>query len=149
METLLQQPPAPTVRFVANNKLHDDQHVKQFDDATSRPIESVSRQHEASSSRPVHYESKPANYESSSSKPVNHEPSSSKPVNHEFSSSKSVVNDDPKSHAFDSQLTASKQIEKPKKSHKFNAAEISAAEKRRQHELGQLQTRFCDSISTR
>lgn len=125
METLLQQPPAPTVRFVSNNRTQDEHPAKQFIDATSKPIDSSS-----SLSEPV------IKSEASSSKPViKNEPTSSKLViKPETSLSKPVVN---------------YQTIKREPSHKFTSVEISTAEKRHKHELGQLQTRFCDSISTR
>lgn len=133
MESLLQQPPAATVRFVSNQsqtKTHEEPVVKQFIDATSRPIYNntftTTTKHSSSSSGQMKYD------EPSSSKSVYVEPpqpSSSKPVK--------VVKPKPVT------------VKQPEKSHRFSHAEVSAAEKKRQREITQLQTRFCDNISTR
>lgn len=151
MESLLQQPPAATVRFIANNRTtQEEQPVKQFIDATSKPIhsstpvfkneastsksamksEASSSQHEASSSQ---HEASSSKHEASSSK---HEAGSSKPK----ATSKPVVKQE---------ATLPNPIVKKEPTHKFTSTEISAAEKRRKHEIDQLQTRFCDNISTR
>ncbi|KAK4521942.1 uncharacterized protein ATC70_004481 [Mucor velutinosus] len=135
MESLLQQAPAPTVRFIAHNKElastavtavspQQQQPVKHYIDATAEPISNANirlppRQYEASASS-----SSPAT--ASSSKPI----PNNKPLQVERLEPVNVPVLD----------TVSKK--------QYSAKELSQADKRRKHEYRQLQTRFCDTFRT-
>lgn len=138
MESLLQQPPAATVRFVANSRNATTQeHVKEFTDSTSKPITSQSLQKplneagSSSSSSTVNYQAPNNVY---SSPIIINIPSSSKPV------------EQPKP------VVQTKPVEQPivnsQPTRKFTNAEMKAAEKKRKFEISQLQSRFCDSFKT-
>ncbi|KAL9545680.1 hypothetical protein PS6_008091 [Mucor atramentarius] len=139
MESLLQQAPAPTVRFIAHNKeptsttvaaaVLPQQPVKHFIDATAEPISNANiklptatRQFEASSSS--------SSASALSSKPIVAKADSIKPVHVEKAKPANVpaVEAAPKRH--------------------YSAKELSLADKRRKHEFRQLQTRFCDTFRT-
>ncbi|GAA5810944.1 hypothetical protein MFLAVUS_004372 [Mucor flavus] len=138
MESLLQQPPAATVRFVANSRNATTQeHVKEFTDSTSKPITSQSLQKplneagSSSSSSTVNYQAPNNVY---SSPIIINIPSSSKPV------------EQPKP------VVRTKPVEQPivnsQPTREFTNAEMKAAEKKRKFEISQLQSRFCDSFKT-
>jgi hypothetical protein len=142
MESLLQQAPAPTVRFIANNKepsttttstaaaTTPQQPVKQFINATAQPIGyTIAKQ-----STPVEQSEA-----SSSSLPLS---SSSKSiVNHIVNEKKPVQIEKPK------QVNPPDAVEQISKKH-YTSKELSNADKRRKHEFRQLQTRFCDTFRT-
>ncbi|KAF1803603.1 hypothetical protein FB192DRAFT_1279251, partial [Mucor lusitanicus] len=143
MESLLQQAPAPTVRFIAHNKESataeaaasspQQQPVKHFIDATAEPISSSNirlptpptRRFEASAS--------------SSSSSLSATASSSKPIPAKVDN-KPVQVEKPKPVDVPVVDTASKK--------QYSAKELSQADKRRKHEFRQLQTRFCDTFRT-
>ncbi|KAL9542538.1 hypothetical protein MBANPS3_008562 [Mucor bainieri] len=142
MESLLQQAPAPTVRFIAHNKepssttavaavSPQQQPVKHFIDATAEPISSANirlppptptRQFEASASY-----SSPATASSSKAIPAKID-SNPVPVEPLKPVSVPVVDAAPKKQ--------------------YSPKELSQADKRRKHEFRQLQTRFCDTFRT-
>ncbi|CEP10943.1 hypothetical protein [Parasitella parasitica] len=119
METLLQQAPAPTVRFIANKKessstaaapqQQQQQPVKHFINATAAPINFANTK----------------------------QPPTPKPSEASASSSAPIV-----------QSEQPKPIVKPTPTKHYTPSELSTADKRRNHEYRQLQTRFCDSFKT-
>lgn len=127
METLLQQAPAPTVRFISNTsriQQDDNAPVKQFIDATSKPIPEAYTKSVASSSKPI----------------VNHQqPKKEVPVRKELPAVKEVP-------VMKETPIVQKVVEPPAPT--FSKAETAAAEKRRRHEFRQIQTRFCDTFKT-
>lgn len=140
MESLLQQAPAPTVRFIANNKeasttttstaaaTTPQQPVKQFIDATAKPISfTIVKQ-----STPIERSEASSSSSSSSPKPI---------VNHIVNEKKPVQIEKPK------QVNTPVAVEQVSKKH-YTSKELSIADKRRKHEFRQLQTRFCDTFKT-
>lgn len=145
METLLQQAPAPTVRFIAHSnranentavKTPQQQTVKHFIDATAEPI---TKGAEATSSKPVgnNYAYNPVQNNSTiTSNSSSSSSTTAKPP---------VPTVEPKSPK---PPVSKPPTTKKEQQHDFTLSEIRAAEKRRKHELRQLQTRFCDSFKT-
>jgi hypothetical protein len=145
METLLQQAPAPTVRFITHNHRANDnaavntaqqQPVKHYIGATAEPIANVSIPTEASSSKSIvnHYAYNPANKKSTTTAASSS--STSKPL-------LPAVETKPKPP-----VTEAPPKKKEPEQHQFTIAETRAAEKRRKQEFRRIQTRFCDSFKT-
>jgi hypothetical protein len=146
METLLQQAPAPTVRFIAHSNRATDntaahtpqQPVKHYIDATAEPITNVSipKSAEATSSKPIvnHYAYNPVKKNATTA---------SSSGSSSSSTSKPAVEVNSKPSA-----TESSTKKKEPAQHHFTFAETKTAEKKRKQELRQLQTRFCDSFKT-
>ncbi|KAI9487811.1 MAG: hypothetical protein EXX96DRAFT_473829, partial [Benjaminiella poitrasii] len=152
MESLLQQAPAATVRFVSNTSRASDmkeedndnvaavpvsqQPVKQFINAAVMPI---------SSSIEGKQNVKDYNL-ASSSKPL--VPSSSNEEKQTTAKSSAIKKNH---HVSKKQLPdqTKKQDEAPEKvQQKYTKQETAEASKRRKHEYKQLQTRFCDSFKS-
>lgn len=156
METLLQQPPAATVRFVSNNKnatQENETHVKDFIDATSKPISHEALYNETKASTPsINHQTTSSSFVHSgpsSSKPLINLPSSSKPLAQlQASVSKSTVNSQPTNASKPTVNSEPTSSESTSTTRKFSHAETKAAEKKRKYQLGQLQSRFCDSFKT-
>lgn len=143
MESLLQQAPAPTVRFIAHNKeptsatavaaaSPQQQPVKHFIDATAEPINSANIRLPTPTAR--RFEASAASSLSSATA------SSSKPLPAKVDNSKPVQAEKPKPVDVPVVDTALKKH--------YSAKELSQADKRRKHEFRQLQTRFCDTFRT-
>lgn len=136
METLLQQAPAPTVRFISNLNTNSAA-VSTTDDEIPQHVKPIA---EASILKPQ------------VNTPVNNQASSSS------SSSKPIVNYQPASTPRPSPAVVATAApaapvvkkETPKETPKetFSPAQIASAEKRRRYEYRQIQTRFCDTFKT-
>lgn len=166
METLLQQAPAPTVRFISNNRNNattDDGNmtsgstaattgpqqapVKQFIDATSRPIPTdlnapISTSATTSTSAIV-----------SPSKPIENGEASSSSSAYEAPKTKVKVKARGKRNAAQTEnVTPSTKVVEQKEEEsatpKYTPVEIMKAEKRRRKEFRQIQTRFADSFKS-
>ncbi|KAI7901731.1 uncharacterized protein BX663DRAFT_513864 [Cokeromyces recurvatus] len=134
METLLQQAPAPTVRFVSNSSRASSANKKNDDVHANTTAVSETQQ------------SQPANV------------TAAKSQNSESSSSKSlkdlhVSNHDTAVDLSKPIIVQAKKIESSEKKevipqHKYSKEEIANADKRRKQEYRQLETRFCDSFKT-
>lgn len=133
METLLQQAPAATVRFVSHNRDNSNNNDSLSNSASTNEINAataVAPQHDT------------RQFLDATSKPitayVKNESSSSKPFDQQ---SVPVVASSSKQNA--PVASSSKQsVSKPK----YTKNELEAADKKRKFEFKQLETRFCDSF---
>ncbi|OBZ86735.1 Uncharacterized protein C18H10.09 [Choanephora cucurbitarum] len=130
MESLLQQPPAATVRFVSNHKQAEDtaadtapQQEQEYTPTTA-PITASSSRKQPKSVTVVQAE---PDYESS--------------LNPSFVP-KNVVEE----HKQQPQAQQNQKQKQKQRQHQFSPSSLTAASERRKKELSTLQTRFCDSF---
>lgn len=161
METLLQQAPAATVRFVSNNRdiaTTDDEsvnsstaagsepqqkYVKQFIDATARPITS-------DFVKPVTTTATIEPNASYSSRPIgNDQASSSSSTQYEPEGPKTKVKTRGKAKPVAEETVTPKKEEKEEPvTQQYSSVDIIKAEKRRRKEFRQVQTRFADTFKS-
>lgn len=138
METLLQQAPAPTVRFISNRNTNSAAVSSTTDDETPQHVKPIA---EASILKPQVIT--PVNNQaSSSSKPIvnyQHNPTSTPPA---------AVTVAAVATAAPAAPVVKKEIPKETPKETFSPAQIATAEKRRRYEYRQIQTRFCDTFKT-
>lgn len=140
MENLLQQAPAPTVRFISHMKTdhaaaaEPQQERYQPDSVTTKPLS-----HQSSV---VNLSKQPEPVAISSKQP-------SVPTKQPSASSGQILSYSKQPLASSSKPTAVSTLDQEEeKAAKYTEEEKSNASKRRKREIKQLQTRFCDSFKT-